>query len=30
MVDAMQVSTDGPWHTIQLTMRTGGGHEEDV
>ena len=40
MVDAMQVSTDGPWHTIQLTMRTGagapvadlpgGGHEEDL
>jgi anti-sigma regulatory factor (Ser/Thr protein kinase) len=25
MVDAMQVSTDGPWHTIQLTMRTGAG-----
>ena len=23
MVDAMQVSTDGPRHTIQLTMRTG-------
>jgi anti-sigma regulatory factor (Ser/Thr protein kinase) len=40
MVDAMRVSTDGPRHTIQLTMRTGagapvadlpgGGHEEDV
>lgn len=40
MVDSMQVSTDGPWHTIQLTMRTGagapvadlpgGGHEEDL
>jgi serine/threonine-protein kinase RsbW len=40
MVDAMQVSTDGPWHTIQLTMRTGagapvadlpgGGHEEGL
>lgn len=40
MVDAMRVSTDGPWHTIQLTMRTGagapaadlpgGGHEEGV
>ncbi len=25
MVDAMEVSTDGPWHTIQLTMRTGAG-----
>jgi anti-sigma regulatory factor (Ser/Thr protein kinase) len=25
MVDAMQVSTDGPWHTVQLTMRTGAG-----
>ena len=25
MVNAMQVSTDGPWHTIQLTMRTGAG-----
>jgi len=34
MVDAMQVSTDGPRHTIQLTMRTGapegGGHEQDL
>jgi anti-sigma regulatory factor (Ser/Thr protein kinase) len=40
MVDAMQISTDGPRHTIQLTMRTGagapvadlpgGGHEEDL
>jgi serine/threonine-protein kinase RsbW len=25
MVDAMQVSTNGPRHTIQLTMRTGAG-----
>lgn len=25
MVDAMRVSTEGPWHTIQLTMRTGAG-----
>ncbi len=24
MVDAMQVRTDGPRHTIQLTMRGGG------
>jgi anti-sigma regulatory factor (Ser/Thr protein kinase) len=40
MVDAMHISTDGPRHTIQLTMRTGagapvadlpgGGHEEDL
>jgi hypothetical protein len=24
MVDGMQVRTDGPRHTIQLTMRAGG------
>ncbi|HTT54504.1 MAG TPA: ATP-binding protein [Streptosporangiaceae bacterium] len=28
MVDAMQVSTDGPRHTIQLTIRAGAGAPE--
>jgi anti-sigma regulatory factor (Ser/Thr protein kinase) len=39
MVDGMDVTTDGPRHTVRLTMRTGGasvsaaeggGHEEDL